>query len=223
MSENVTTDAERDNQSAEGHTGLLGLIEMIVGPLTKDNAVSWIKSILVAVTVAVTFRYWVFDHYYVPSGSMIDTLIIKDKIVVNKFIYGIRIPFTTKRFMKFREPRRGDIVVFRSPEAASRDRKTFVKRLVGLPGERIRIKNGDIYVNGERVRSPASIADRTYYNQGRFGTTDDAIVPEGQAFVLGDNSRSSQDSRYWGFVPIEDIKGPAVAIWWPPGRIQRLK
>jgi signal peptidase I len=221
MQKENSSDAE--SRPEEKRNGVIVLIEAFVGPLTKENGVSWIKSIIVAVTVAVTFRYWVYDHYRIPSGSMIDTLLIKDKIIVNKFIYGVRIPFSNKRFPQFRAPRRGDIVVFKAPKAASDKRENFVKRLIALPGERVRIEDGDIYINDQLVTSPPSIADRRYTSSGWLGIRDNITVPDGKAFVLGDNSGSSRDSRFWGFVPIEDFKGPAVAIWWPPRRMQRLK
>ena len=157
---------------------------------------------------------------------MKDTLLVHDKILVNKFTYGFRIPFTGKRFLKMRDIRRGDIVVFKAPKLASEERKNFVKRVVALPGERVKINDGHICINGERVTSPPEVADRVYTDGGpyaKFATKGEVRVPDGQIFVLGDNSGSSRDSRFWGYVPVKDVKGPAVAIWWPPWRIQRLK
>jgi signal peptidase I len=204
-------------------SGPIGLVERIVGGFTRENGIDWLKSIAIAVFIALFIRYFFFEPFKIPSGSMMDTLLIKDKIIVNKFTYGFRIPFTGKRFLKMRDIRRGDIVVFKAPEAASKERKNFVKRVVALPGERVKINDGHICINGERITSPPAVADREYTKVGTFGTVGEVRVPDGEVYVLGDNSRSSRDSRFWGYVPVEDVKGPAVAIWWPPWRIRRLK
>jgi len=208
------------------YTGPLGLVERLVGGFTKENGIDWLKSIAIAIFIALFIRYFFFEPFKIPSGSMMDTLLIHDKILVNKFTYGFRIPFTGKRFLKMRDIRRGDIVVFKAPESASIERKNFVKRVVALPGERVIINAGHIYVNGERVMSPPEVADRIYTNGGpgaNFATKREVRVPDGQIYVLGDNSPASRDSRFWGYVPVKDVKGPAVAIWWPPWRIRHLK
>lgn len=204
-------------------SGPIGLVERMVGGFTKENGADWLKSIAIAVFIALFIRYFFFEPFKIPSGSMKDTLLIKDKIIVNKFTYGFRIPFTGKRFLKTRDIRRGDIVVFKAPESASKERKNFVKRVVALGGERVIINDGHVCINGERVTSPPEVADRIYTRAGEFGTIREVRVPDGQIYVLGDNSGSSRDSRFWGYVLVEDVKGPAVAIWWPPWRIQRLK
>jgi signal peptidase I len=216
--------ASTDSQPARG--GIMGLIESFIGPLTVANGLDWLKSLAIAGCIALFIRYYFFEPFKIPSGSMIDTLLIKDKIVVSKIAYGLRIPFTGKRIMPFRGLERGDIIVFKAPKAASEERKNFVKRLVALPGERVKINDGHIYINDEKVTSPPSVADREYAGDsafGDFGTVREVRVPEGHVYVLGDNTRSSRDSRAWGYVPIEDVKGPAVAIWWPPKRVGRLK
>jgi len=215
---------DEPQQSKRG--GFVGLIESLIGPLTWANAGDWLRSIAIAICIALFIRYFFFEPFKIPSGSMMDTLLIKDKIIVNKFTYGFRIPFTGKRFLKMRDIRRGDIVVFKAPKEASPKRKNFVKRVIALPGERVKINDGHIYINGERVTSPPEIADRIYRNNrvfGNYGTIREVRVPEGHIYVLGDNSGSSRDSRAWGYVPIRDVKGPAVAVWWPPWRIRRLR
>ncbi|MCD6287878.1 MAG: signal peptidase I [Candidatus Hydrogenedentes bacterium] len=220
-------DTESDSSDVRpGRGGIVGLVESFIGPMTAENGIDWLKSIAIAVLIALSIRYFFFEPFKIPSGSMIDTLLIGDKIVVSKITYGLRIPFTGKRVLPIRGLRRGDIIVFKAPEAASEDRKTFVKRLVALPGEHVKITDGHIYINGKRLTSPPSVADRVYAGDsifGEYGTTHEVRVPEGHVYVLGDNTRSSRDSRAWGYVPIKDIKGPAVAIWWPPHRIQKLR
>jgi signal peptidase I len=135
------------------------------------------------------------------------TLIEGDRILVNKFIY------------KFKEPKRGDVIVFISPEDRHKD---FIKRLVGLPGEEVEISNGMILINGRLADS--KLKGRYYYNRGAYGKEGEGIkVPEDAYYVLGDNSISSRDSRYWGFVPKKYLLGKAFLIYWPPSRIRLIK
>jgi signal peptidase I len=203
--------------------GILRVVEKIIGPLTKENAIQWAQSIGIALVLALTIRHFLFEPFKIPSGSMIPTLQVGDKILVNKFILGVRVPFTFKRFFVPRKPIRGEVVVFRSPTG---ERKDLVKRVVGLPGERIKIDDdGRILVNGEPVTNHPFIAKNTYYNQrdfGEYGTTSEVTVPENSYFVLGDNSRHSRDSRTWGFLPLSHIKGRVVCVWWPLWKARRV-
>ena len=224
-------------------------------------------SIGTAILIAMCIRHFIVEPFKIPSGSMIPTLMIKDKIVVNKFIYGPKIPFTGKRFLWKKQPKRWDIVVFTTKglEKAADYPKNFVKRLVGLPGEELEIKDGEIYVNGKLAPKPEALQKRgiyyTYAPVGRpagFKTYDYSIdigflgihwlpkvyterfiskgwtwdygfegqkftVPQGHYFMLGDNSGASYDSRGWGFVPYENIKGKVICIWWPPGRVRSAR
>jgi signal peptidase I len=158
-----------------------------------------------------------------------------DKIVVIKFIYGIRIPFTNHRILAMTEPKRGDVIVFKTKGIQQLDqRKDFIKRVVGLDGERLRIvpdnpywdpsgneiikSAGHIYINGSRLETPAAIAERSYFPDGEYGQKE-IVIPESHYFMLGDNSLNSRDSRFWGYVPHENVIGKAVAIYWPPSRI----
>jgi signal peptidase I len=143
-----------------------------------------------------------------------------DLILVNKFLYGAKIPFTDLRLPAIRGPKRGDVIVFIYPEDR---KKNFVKRLVGLPGETVEIKNGTIYINDKPLLDPV-FNQRYYYNRGKLGEEGKRItVPADSFFVLGDNSASSMDSRFWGFVPHRDILGKALVIFWPPQRIRIIK
>ncbi|MCK5556763.1 MAG: signal peptidase I [Candidatus Hydrogenedentes bacterium] len=203
---------------------VLQVVEKIVGPLTKENAVQWLQCMVVAGLAALTIRHFSFEPFKIPSGSMIPTLQIGDKILVNKFILGSRIPFTYKKFLIPRRPARGDIVVFRS---ATGERKDLVKRVAGLPGERIKISDdGHVLVNGEPVTSPPFIANNTYYNHetyGSYGTIREVTVPEDSYFVLGDNSKHSRDSRTWGFLPMSHIKGKVICVWWPLWKARKVR
>ncbi len=201
----------------------------------------WVKTILYAVVLALFIRGFFLQTFKIPTGSMEPTLRGAmnyghgDKIIVIKFMYGFRIPFTNHKILTMAEPKRGDVIVFKTQGIRRLDQhKDFIKRLVGLGGDHLRIApdntswdpelhetlrgEGHIYLDGERLIEPASVAERTYYPAGEFGSGEIA-VPEDHYFMLGDNGLNSRDSRFWGYVPKENVIGRAVAIYWPPKRI----
>jgi len=187
---------------------------------TKSVIREWIESIIVAFILAMVIRTFVIQAFKIPTGSMRSTLLEGDLILVNKFIYGARIPFIDLSLPALRQPKRGDVIVFIYPENPKKD---FIKRLVGLPGETLEIKNGTVYIN-DKPLIDSVFNQRYYYNRGEFGQEDRKIkIPEDNFFVLGDNSASSQDSRYWGFVPRKNILGEALVIYWPPQRIRIIQ
>ena len=187
----------------------------------KSQVREWAESIIIAVLLALIIRTFVVQAFKIPSGSMIPTFEIGDRIFVNKFVYGARIPFTSFRFPALSEPKRGDIIVFVSPEVP---RKDFVKRLIATGGESVEIKDGSIHINGKVVDNPSPIGSVYYYNRGDYGGEGQVIkVPEGAYYAMGDNSASSRDSRYWGFVPKKNIIGKAILIYWPINRMRILK
>ena len=186
----------------------------------KSVARDWVESILVAFILAMFIRTFIVQAFKIPTGSMRPTLLAGDIILVNKFIYGAKIPFSKYRLPKVRLPKRGDVVVFIFPEDPKKD---FIKRMVGLPGDTVEIKSGSIYVNGQPLVD-YGFSQRYYYNRGDFAQEGSKItVPADNYFVLGDNSASSQDSRYWGFVPAKNILGEAMVVYWPPQRIRIIK
>ncbi|MDD5120367.1 MAG: signal peptidase I [Candidatus Omnitrophica bacterium] len=180
----------------------------------------WVESIVIAFLLAMVIRAFIVQAFKIPTGSMRMTLIEGDLILVNKFIYGAKVPFTDLRAPVLRQPKRGDVIVFIYPEDKKKD---YIKRLVGLPGETVEIKGGSIYINDKPASEP--IFNQIYYfNKGDFGLAGEKIVvPQDSYFVLGDNSASSKDSRYWGFVPKKDVLGQAMIIYWPPQRIRVIK
>ena len=187
----------------------------------KHEVKEWTESIIIALILALIIRTFVVQAFKIPSGSMIPTFEIGDRIFVSKFLYGARLPFTDIRLPAVRQPARGDIVVFLSPELP---RKDFVKRLVATGGEKVQIKDGKIFINGKRLETPASIGSNYYYNRGDYGKEGESItVPEDSYFMLGDNSANSRDSRYWGFVPKKNIIGKAVCLYWPIHRVRLIK
>ncbi len=186
----------------------------------KDAVYEWVESIVVAFVLAMFIRTFFLQAFKIPSGSMRTTLLEGDRLLVNKLRYGPQIPFTKKRLPGFSEPKRGDIIVFSYPEDRKRD---FIKRLVGMGGETIEIRYGDIYVNGKLLEEPR-LKNIYYYNRGNYGEMGKEVkIPEGHYFVLGDNSASSHDSRFWGFVPEADIIGRAEFIYWPLNRIRFIE
>ncbi len=190
-------------------------------PHTKAVIREWVESILIAVVLALFIRTFFIQAFKIPSGSMRPTLLEGDKIMVNKILYGPKVPFTHYRLPGLREPRRGDIVVFKYPEDRKKD---FIKRLIAVGNETVEISNGNIIIDGKPIEGSPEILKTYYYERGHYGVEGNAVkVPEGSYFVLGDNSDSSRDSRYWGFVPEDDIIGRAMFIWWPPWRIQTLR
>ena len=173
---------------------------------------NWGEPLLIAGIFALLIRTFLFAPYKIPTGSMIPTLLVGDKIFVDKISY------------RFDPPKRGDIVVFKYPIDPKKD---FVKRLIGLPGERVEIRGGIVLVNGKPL-TEAPFSNNYYYNvdsaDWKYGKTGQVFeVPTHFYFVLGDNSANSSDSRNWGFVPQHNVLGRAKLIWWPPSRVKVLR
>jgi len=197
-------------------------------PAVKKKSVlrEWIESIIIAFILAMVIRVFIVEPFKIPTGSMKPTLLEGDIILVNKFIYGARIPFTHLRLPAVRQLKRGDVVVFIYPEDR---KKSFIKRLIAFPAETVEIKDCKIYINDKPLLEPifnqnTDGTTRCYYNRGKLGVEGQKIVvPKDSYFVLGDNSGSSLDSRFWGFVPEDNFQGKALIIYWPPQRIRMIK
>jgi len=188
--------------------------------LKKSVIREWAESIIIAFLLAMIIRTFLVQAFKIPTGSMRPTLMEGDIILVNKFVYGAKIPFTELRLPALIHPARGDVIVFIYPENPKKD---FIKRLVAFPGERVQIKDGTVYINDKPLLE-SLFSSRYYYNRGDFGQQgQEMLVPPGSFFVLGDNSASSQDSRYWGFVQAKNVIGKAMVIYWPPQRIRIIK
>lgn len=194
---------------------------MAGSPVQKSAFREYVESLVVAVLLALFVRTFFLQAFKIPTGSMHPTLIEGDRILVDKVTYGIRMPLTAWRFPKIRPPQRGDLVVFRSLDDPQRD---FIKRLVAMGGDTIEIRDTRVWVNGRPLADPPIFRENTYYNRGEYGQPGKPVrVPEGNFFFLGDNSASSRDSRYWGFLPEAHIIGKAFVIYWPPRRVRWLK
>ncbi|MEW6516521.1 MAG: signal peptidase I [candidate division FCPU426 bacterium] len=199
---------------------LAEIILRLVLKVSKTNKVlEYVDSGFIAILLAFVIRSFLMQTFIIPSGSMESTLLIKDQILVNKFTYGVRLPFTHRLLLPGKELHRGDIVVFRYPR---NPKVKYVKRCIGLPGDRIEMRNKVLYVNDRPVDEPYVIhRDQNVqtwpFSRDNFGPV---RVPEGQYFMLGDNRDESADSRYWGFLPKPFIEGRAWAVYWPLNRWQ---
>ena len=172
------------------------------------------KAIITALILALFIRAYFIQAFKIPSGSMIPTLQIGDHLLVNKFIYGTKMPFTDKRVLVFRKPARGDIIVFRYPEDPSRD---FIKRVIAVEGDVIEARNKLIYVNGNPANEPYKQHTDSALRPGGIEPRDNFgpyIVPKEKLFMMGDNRDQSYDSRYWGYVDVGDIRGKALILYW---------
>jgi signal peptidase I len=180
----------------------------------RSTSREYIEAIIFALVLALVIKTFFIQAFKIPSGSMIPTLLRGDQILVNKFIYGTRIPLSDVKILGLREPRRGDLVVFEYPE----DRRIhYIKRLIGVPGDTIEIVNKLLFINGvkyvvkdaqfedpEMLPSSVSVRDN-------FGPI---VVPPHSYFMMGDNRDNSKDSRFWGFVDSSEMVGNAVIIYW---------
>ena len=188
----------------------------------KSQLREWIESIVIALAIAIFIQTFIVQAFKIPSGSMIPTFEIGDRIFVNKFLYSARVPFVNWRLpiLDIKEPKRGDIIVFVSPEDPKKD---FVKRLIAFGGEKVEIRDGKILVNGHTLEEPV-FKNVYYYNAGDYGAQNKVItVPADSYFALGDNSANSRDSRYWGFIPRKNLVGRAMIIYWPLDRIKTMR
>ncbi|MFA6584152.1 MAG: signal peptidase I [Elusimicrobiaceae bacterium] len=268
-----------DNGQQEGLWYLVGKYKLIVWPAiillaavtgffmlqNKDEKVveqkiksdlDWADTIWPVMIFGGIFMYFVLQGFRIPSGSMKDTLLIGDHLFVNKFVYGTRTPFTSKKIIPLRPVRRGDIIVFKFPSSSPEESfcggpqygRDFIKRVIGLPGETVEVKNGKVFINGaelkenytvyadsERLPAPYNAPKGSSYQQvwesrqlgNIYGEAirdnfSPIVVPEGQYFAMGDNRDRSCDSRFWGPVPENNVKGMAWQIFWPVTRAGKL-
>jgi signal peptidase I len=173
----------------------------------------YVEALAVALVLALIIRTFVVQAFKIPSESMVETLLVGDHLLVSKFSYGVKLPFTDKTIIKTGDPQHGDVIVFEYPENRDLD---YIKRIIGLPGDVIELKSNVLYRNGEKVDEPYKRVEPVPMggNRSTFGPI---TVPPDKYFVMGDNRDHSQDSRYWGFVPREYIRGKAWVIYWSWG------
>lgn len=172
------------------------------------------EAIVVAIVLALFIRTFVVQAFKIPSGSMLPTLQIGDHLLVNKFIYGIKMPFSGDTLISISKPEHGDVVVFRFPKDPSVD---YIKRVIGVAGDKIEVKDKVVFRNGEQIDDPhAHISESPILPEGSSprDNVGPIVVPEGSIFVMGDNRDNSYDSRFWGFVGEKAILGQAFILYW---------
>ena len=182
------------------------------GIVNREN----VEAIIIALVLALFIRTFVVQAFKIPSGSMEPTLLIGDHILVNKFIYGITIPFTDFKIAQIYNPKRNDVVVFKFPGDPSKD---FIKRVIAIEGDQVQIKDKRIFINGIPINDKYGVYREKRIIKGEAGQANrdnygPQKVPPNKLFVMGDNRDRSYDSRFWGFVDVKKVKGKAFLIYW---------
>lgn len=182
--------------------------------ISRSNLREYAEAIIIAILLALIIRAFIVQAFKIPSGSMKPTLLIGDHILVNKFVYGIKVPFWNKELIHFSDPKRQDIIVFRYPVDPSKD---FIKRVIGLPGDTVCIRDKIVFVNDQRLQEPYAVFNDSKIMPAGLSPRDNMgpiIVPPNSLFVMGDNRDESYDSRFWKFVDVKELKGKAFIIYW---------
>jgi len=180
----------------------------------KSKVYEYAEAIIIAILIAVVVRTFVVQAFKIPSRSMVPALLVGDHILVNKFIYGVKVPVLRKTIIPITNPQRGDIVVFIYPDDRSKD---YIKRVIGVSGDKIEIKNKIIFINGKQYSDAYGIYSDNITYPGSMQPRDNfgpVTVPAKSLFVMGDNRDESADSRFWGFVDLKDVEGKAFIIYW---------
>jgi len=187
----------------------------------KSTAREYLESVVVAIILALFIRTFVVQAFKIPTGSMETNLLIGDHLLVNKLVYAPSAAGFEEAILARKPIQRGDVVVFKFPEEPTRD---FIKRVVGLPGETVEIRSKRVYIDSEPLdepythfREPPISRDHPEYGLRGESRRDDfgpETIPEGHLFVLGDNRDNSRDSRFWGLLPVDQVKGRALIVYW---------
>jgi signal peptidase I len=180
----------------------------------KTKVKEYVESIIIAILIALFIRTFIICAYKIPSRSMVPTLLVGDHILVNKFVYGVKIPLLRRTIIPVSSPKRGEIVVFIYPNDRSKD---FIKRVIGVGGDKVEIRNKQIFINDKKYHDPHGIYSDNVIHPKGIDTRDNfgpVTVPDKSIFVMGDNRDESLDSRFWGFVNLKDVEGKAFIIYW---------
>ena len=178
----------------------------------KSTLREYIEAFAIAILLAIFIRTFIVQAFKIPSGSMLPTLQIGDHLLVSKCIYGMKIPFSGTTLIPMKSPERSDVIVFKYPRDPSVD---YIKRVVGLPGETLKIINKQVYINGKAIEdSHAHFSSQNILPGSPRDNLSPITIPEGKVFVMGDNRDNSHDSRFWGFVDQKNILGKAFIIYW---------
>ncbi len=230
-------------------TGLIWLLDSLfwrrkrAAGSADPVVVEYSKSFFPVILAVFLIRSFIVEPFKIPSGSMMPTLLAGDFILVNKFTYGLRVPILNNTFIEVSKPERGDVFVFHYPPDPSID---YIKRVVGLPGDKVAYRNKQIFINGEPVEmslvgdyqyvtSGLNMVNAKHYQEQLGEIKHDVLiednslsidgeteVPAGHYFAMGDNRDNSKDSRSWGFVPEDNLVGKAFLIWWNFDNFSRI-
>jgi len=187
----------------------------------KSKVQEYAEAIVIAILIALFVRTFIVQAFKIPSGSMKPTLLVGDHLLVNKFIYGVKIPWVRKTLIPVSTPQRDDVVVFIYPEDRSKD---FIKRVIAVGGDTIEIRNKKIFLNGRPYRDLHGVNVDDFVVPSAMQPRDNfgpVTVPPGKIFVMGDNRDQSYDSRFWGYVDLRDVLGKAFIIYWSWDREHR--
>ncbi len=170
-----------------------------------------LRTIVVAVPIALFLRVTIVEAYMIPSASMENTILVGDRLFANKFIYGARIPWLGIHLPALREPRSGDVIIFQSPTEPG---SNFIKRCIAVGGQRVEIRDKQVFVDGHPISLPREGRIDARNSIPQMDNYGPVVVPQGHLFVLGDNRDNSADSRSWGFLPRDHVLGKAILIYW---------
>lgn len=187
---------------------------MVARSQKKNLVREYVEAIAIAILLALFIRTFIVQAFKIPSGSMLPTLKIGDHLLVSKFSYGLRMPFSGTQIIPWNEPERGDVIVFKFPKDRSVD---YIKRVVGVAGDTVTIKDKRLFINGEAVTDPHAHFTSSLIIDANAGPRDNfgpVTVPKDAVFVMGDNRDNSYDGRFWGFVDQRDILGKAFILYW---------
>ena len=196
------------------------VVQAADGVYREPVAVEYARSLFPVLLIVLVFRSFLFEPFKIPSGSMIPTLLVGDYLFVSKFSYGIHIPneiplLDIKLFddiILFPEiPERGDVIVFKYPKD---EKKDFIKRVIGTPGDLLEIRNQKVYINNKLIDEPYTWHQDANGNMPKRDNIAPLLIPPGMLFMMGDNRENSQDSRFWGFLDARKVKGKAQNIYW---------
>ncbi len=230
MNMNPISAAEKVNQTLKKESSSSPETGVASKP-SKGKVRENVEALVIAIILALFIRAFVVQAFKIPSGSMQNTLLIGDYILVNKFAYGLRSPIGYYKMVNLGSPHRGDVIVFRYPEDPSID---YIKRVIGVPGDKIVYQNKQLWINGKKIilKDRHTYKADPHYDElvevlgkvthhillskdlNYLAQRQEYTVPKGKYFAMGDNRDNSEDSRFWGFVPDKDLKGRAFLIWW---------
>jgi len=202
------------NLSFPFHAGAFGSVQIAANRAPKSTLRAYVESLAIALVLAIVIRGFVLQGFKIPSASMLPTLQTGDHLLINKLRYGLHVPLLGSWLARYAEPQFDDVVVFAFPLDRSQD---YVKRVIAVSGERVEIRNKRVFVDDQRRDT-----EHAFFAEGIDGPPESSLrdnygpatVPSGHLFVLGDNRDRSHDSRFWGFVPVDEVEGEAMVIYW---------